>query len=99
MLLEQLITSEFEGPLEEVTSSGGTETGQESAGTLLGDDLAETSNESLVVCDGVQLYSSLDAVNRESLASCPLLPRRIASSPPRACSIVIGNSTLTHRRV
>jgi hypothetical protein len=48
--------------LEEVSGSGGTETGQQRTSTLIGDDLAETPNETLVVCDGIELYSGLDAV-------------------------------------
>lgn len=61
-MLEEFISSELEGTLEEVASSGGTETGQEGAGTLLGDDLAEATDEALVVGDGVKLDAGLDAV-------------------------------------
>jgi hypothetical protein len=62
LLLEQFISSELERALEEVSGSGGTETGQQRTSTLIGDDLAETPNETLVVCDGIELYSGLDAV-------------------------------------
>ena len=44
LLLEQLITSEFEGTLQEVTSCGRTETGPDSASTLLCDELPEASD-------------------------------------------------------
>lgn len=62
LLLEELVTSELEGTLEEVTSSGGAETSEESASTLVGNNLSETTDHTLVVGDGVQLDSSLDAV-------------------------------------
>lgn len=61
LLLEQFITSELEGTLKEVTSSGWAKTGQESTSTLVGDDLTETTDETLVVGDGVKLDSGLDA--------------------------------------
>lgn len=44
LLLEEFISSKLECALEEVSSSGRTETRQESSGTLLGDDLTEASN-------------------------------------------------------
>jgi hypothetical protein len=62
LLLEQLITSELESALKEVSCCGRTETSQECAGTVLSNSLAETSNEALVVGGGVELYSGLDAV-------------------------------------
>ena len=62
LLLEEFVTSELERALKEVSSSSRTETGRQSTDTLLGDDLAETTNQSFVVCDGIELYSSLDAV-------------------------------------
>jgi hypothetical protein len=61
LLLEEFITSELKSSLEEVSSSGGTETSQESSGALLRDDLTDTAKQSLVVCEGVELYSCLDA--------------------------------------
>ena len=64
MLLEQLVTSELERALEEVSSGSGTEAGQQRAGTLLCDHLSESAEEALVVCDGVELDSCLDAVGR-----------------------------------
>jgi hypothetical protein len=61
LLLEQLVSSELESTLEEVTSSGGTETGPDSAGTLIGDDFPEATDQAVVVCDRVELYPGLDA--------------------------------------
>jgi hypothetical protein len=69
LLLEQLVTSELEGTLEEVTSSGGTETGPDGTSTLLGDNLAETTDQTGVVGLGVELYPCLDAAKEVSLAS------------------------------
>lgn len=74
LLLEQLVTSELEGTLEEVTGKGGTGTGQESASTLILDDLLEATDHTLVVGLGVQLDSRLDAAERIMLAvsSCEM---------------------------
>jgi hypothetical protein len=66
LLLEELVTTELEGTLEEVTGGGRTETSQQSAGTLLLDDLTETTDQTTVVGDGVQLNSGLDAVQIRS---------------------------------
>jgi hypothetical protein len=68
LLLEELVTTELESTLEEVTGSGRTETGKESASTLVGNDLAEATDHTTVVCDGVKLDSGLDAVRREEAA-------------------------------
>ena len=68
MLLEEFITSELECALEEITSSSRTETSQESTGTFLCDDLSESTNETFVICDGIELDSCLDAEDR--LAIC-----------------------------
>lgn len=62
LLLEELVTSELEGALEEVTGKGGAGTGEESASTLVLDDLAEATDQTAVVGDGVELDTSLDAV-------------------------------------
>jgi hypothetical protein len=70
-LLEELVTSELEGTLEEVTSGSWAETGQKSAGTLLCDDGAETTDETSVVGDWVELDSGLDAVEELPLAIGP----------------------------
>lgn len=62
LLLEELVSTELEGTLEEVTGGGRTETSQESASTLVLDDLAETTEHTAVVGDGVKLDTGLDAV-------------------------------------
>lgn len=61
LLLEEFVTTELEGTLEEVTGGGGTETSEKSASTLVGDDLTETTDHTLVVGDGVKLDTGLDA--------------------------------------
>lgn len=62
LLLEELVTSELEGTLQEVTGGGWTETREEGTSTLLGNDLSEATNHALVVGDWVELNSGLDAV-------------------------------------
>ena len=61
LLLEELVTSELEGALEEVTGEGWAETGQESTSALLCDDLAESTDQAAVVGCWVELDSGLDA--------------------------------------
>lgn len=63
LLLEELVTTELEGTLEEVTGSGRTETSEKSASTLVGNDLSETTDHTLVVGDGVKLDPGLDATS------------------------------------
>ena len=63
-LLEELVAAELEGTLEEVTGGRGAEAGQERAGTLLLDDLAEATDEAAVVGDRVELDTGFDAVQR-----------------------------------
>lgn len=65
LLLEEFVTSELEGALEEVTGGGGTETSEESTGTVGGDDLLEGTDHALVVGDGVELDAGLDAEERD----------------------------------
>lgn len=60
--LEELVTSELEGTLGEVTSEGRTSTGQESTSTLVLNNLAEGAEHALVVGGRVQLDLGLDAV-------------------------------------
>jgi len=67
LLLEEFVTTKLEGTLEEVTGGGRTETSQESAGTLILDDLAETANHTTVVGLGVKLDTGLDAVFEQLL--------------------------------
>lgn len=63
LLLEELITSELEGALEEVTGEGGTSTSKESGGTFVLDDLAETTDHAPVVGGRVELDTGLDDVD------------------------------------
>lgn len=62
LLLEELITAELEGTLEEVTGEGRADTSQESASALILNDLTETANQATVVGLGVELDTGLDAV-------------------------------------
>jgi hypothetical protein len=57
------LPSEFEGTLDRVTDNGRTETGQESTGSLLGDNLSESTDHTLVVDLGLELDSGLDDIN------------------------------------
>lgn len=61
MGLEELVATELQSTLEEVTGSGRTETSQESASTLVGDNLLEAAEQATVVGDGVELNTGLDA--------------------------------------
>lgn len=61
MLLEEFISSKLEGALEEITSSGWTETSPDSAGTFFSNDCPEALDQALVVFGGIELYSGLDA--------------------------------------
>jgi hypothetical protein len=72
LLLEKLVTSELEASLKGVTGKGGTETSEESAGTLVGDDLAETTNHTLVVNIWLELDSGLDATLSISIVNSEL---------------------------
>lgn len=60
-MLEELIATELEGTLEEVTGGSGAETSEESASTLVGDDLLEATEQTTVVGDGIKLDPGLDA--------------------------------------
>jgi hypothetical protein len=62
LLLEELVTTELEGTLEEVTSEGRTSTSEKSASALVLDDLAETADHTTVVGGRVELDTGLDAV-------------------------------------
>ena len=62
LLLEELVTAELQGALQEVSGECRAKTGQESTGTLVGDDLAEPADHTIVIRDGVELNSRLDAV-------------------------------------
>lgn len=63
LLLEELVTTELEGTLEEVTGGGRAETSEESASTLFLNDLAETTDHTTVIGGRVKLDTGLDAAN------------------------------------
>lgn len=63
LLLEELVTTELQSTLEEVTGEGRADTSEESTSTLILDNLAETTNETAVVGSGVELDTGLDAVD------------------------------------
>lgn len=60
--LEELVTTELESTLQEVTGKGRANTSQESASTLILNNLAETTDETAVVGSGVELDTGLDAI-------------------------------------
>jgi hypothetical protein len=72
-LLEELVATELEGTLEEVTGEGWASAGEKSAGTLVGDDLTEATDQAAVVGDGVELDARLDAVSNQVMSAC-LIP-------------------------
>lgn len=72
LLLEELITTELEGSLDEVTSESWAEAGQESSSALILDDLAEAANHATVVGRRVELDTGLDAA-RESVINIRLV--------------------------
>jgi hypothetical protein len=63
LLLEELVTTELQGTLEEVTSEGRTNTGEKSGSTLILDNLAEATDETTVVGSGVELDTGLDDID------------------------------------
>jgi len=64
LLFEKLVTSKFESTLEEIAGGCGTEAGQQCASPLFRDDLTEATSQALIVCDGIELYPSLDAESK-----------------------------------
>lgn len=62
LLLEELVTTELEGTLEEVTRNSGPKTRQQGTGAFILDDLTEAAEKTTVVGDRVQLDSGLDAI-------------------------------------
>jgi hypothetical protein len=61
-LLEELVATELEGALEEVAGESWAYSGQEGAGALVLDDLAESADHAAVVGCWVELDAGLDAV-------------------------------------
>lgn len=60
-LLEDLVSSELEGALKEITSCCRSETSSKGTNTLLSNDLAEGANHTATVLGGLELDSCLDA--------------------------------------
>jgi hypothetical protein len=86
LLLEEFVSSELEGTLEEVSSESWTNTGPNSCSTLLGNDLSEATDEAAVVLGRIKLYSGLDAALRQlaltlrnHMKVIELLTRRLGS--------------------
>lgn len=73
LLLEELVTTELQGTLDEVTGSGRTETSQESTSTLVLDDLAETTDHTAVVGGRVKLDTGLDAIDIDATSLVTVL--------------------------
>jgi hypothetical protein len=88
LLLEELVTTELQGTLEEVTSEGRAGTSKESASALVLDDLLEAADEAAVVGLGVELDTGLDAVMRVSAKCAPELYHRM-------CAMGIARRTYT----
>jgi hypothetical protein len=95
LLLEEFISSELERALEEIPSSRGTKTGQESTRTFLRDRLSETSNETFVICLRVELYSGLDAAEVLAVANEPDVGNREGGRSLHidGCEGTVGNCT------
>ena len=88
LLLEELVTTELQGTLEEVTSEGRAGTSEESASALVLDDLLEAADEAAVVGLGVELDAGLDAVMRVSVKCAHKLYHRM-------CAMGIARRTYT----
>lgn len=69
LLLEELVTTELEGTLEEVTGEGRADTSPDGAEALLANDLPEATDQAAVVLDGVKLDGGLDAAEITRSAS------------------------------
>ena len=62
--LEKLDSAKLEETLDEVSPAGGAKASEESSGSLLTDDLLESTDQALVVLGRVKLDTSLDHINR-----------------------------------
>lgn len=65
-MLEEFVSTEFEGTLEEVAGEGWANTRQQGTSTFIRNDLSEATDQTAVVCDRVELNSCLDAEGRVS---------------------------------
>lgn len=90
LLLEEFVTAELEGSLEEVPGKGRADTSQESASTLVLDDLAETANHATVVGLGVELDTGLDAVFLQRNVSIHAACKRARRAQLRSASQTKG---------
>jgi len=99
LLLEELVTTELQGTLEEVTSEGRAGTGEESASALILDDLLEAADEAAVVGLGVELDAGLDAVMRVLAKCAPWLCHCMCAMEYRAQDLHIdgGKTTVGER--
>jgi hypothetical protein len=61
-LLEEFISSKLECSLEEVTSESWANASPDSTETFLSNDFSESTYETTVVLDRVELYSGLDTI-------------------------------------
>jgi hypothetical protein len=66
--LEELYSAELEPALDEVTHKGRANTGQQSTGAFLSNDLLEGRDHALVVLLGLQLHAGLDDIDGASTA-------------------------------
>ena len=62
LLLEELIATELQRTLQEVTGERRASAGEQGAGTFILDDLAEATDQAAVVGDRVELDTGLDSV-------------------------------------
>jgi hypothetical protein len=62
LLLEELVSTEFEGTLKEVSSKSWANTGPNCAKAFLSNNFSEAADETSVILDGIELYSGLDTV-------------------------------------
>lgn len=90
LLLEELVSTKLESTLQEVTSEGRADTGQQSACALVGNDFSETSDHAIVVRDGVELDSGLDAEEEKIVRS-----RMVVEEGFRAGNLHIDGSEAT----
>lgn len=98
LLLEELVSSELEGTLEEVTGGGGTETSPDGASTLSSDDLAETTDQAGVVGDGVKLDPGLDTARLLAVWSHVIGETCCAAQPLGGINAIEKERGRTHRR-
>ena len=95
LLLEELVTTELQGTLEEVTGEGRAGTSEESASALVLDDLLEAADEAAVVGGRVELDAGLDAVDARV---SKMHPSRACRRVKTARARLRWQRKLTHRR-